>query len=447
MAHGQATLVTERTQTGPAHTNWARADYVDMAVGQSITRNECSITLRRVEGDQCEVVVDGTTHVLTMARRGLPETMAGARLFVADTRPVAELTDDRPIHGLMQHDALLCISQAERPLIDPERFTFPVSREDGFEWRMAEASHMFAYLGHVPSGRYSPLRTGREFRSHEGVDIDMHEARGKRIHRIVAVEDATVEWVHHNEIDPNQACVLLRSRHEPDIAYVNQHLYWPAVQVSAGDTLRRGDTLGYIWGDTVWGHLHFAVVHAPTTPSFEYRYRNLLNCFPQLYALYHGDCDERPSVFTEADLRFGLSKDHCGNRHKHFAYTDLLGYGWCLGSWCPARAVERGAIVRRTLHPGTAAQARNPHPYFDFAIRVQPQRTYMVQAEVGNAYGSSWQAVQINGHEAGTFDLRDGGTLWTGRHSVEDDNGFVTVRVHVRDEERAGLRRVRLSPV
>jgi hypothetical protein len=367
-----------------------------------------------------------------VARRDLPTVVGNVRVFLADTRDVAALTTDAPKHGSTSRDALLCLSNAKRPLLDPRQYAFPVSRRDGFSWHMSEQSHMHAYLGHAP------YKGSTYYRSHEGVDIDMHEARGARIHPLVAIEDGVVEWVAQHPGDPNQACVLLRSRAQPHIAYVYMHLNRPTVAVHAGQELARGDHVAYIWGDEVWGHLHFAVVHAPHEQPFEGRYRNLLNCFPHLYELWHGDLDEHVPVFDNAVFTFGEPKQLCGNKLHRSAYTDVNGYGWRLGEWCPARAVERGAVVRRTLYPGTAAEARNPEEHFDFAVRVVPG-TYEVQARVGNAHGPSWQEVAFNGVSAGTFDLRDGGLLRTPARNVAVPDGLLVVRLRVRGEELAGI--------
>lgn len=439
MPYSQASVIEQpatRTVGEDQLVRWGNAVYADLALGESVEHEGDLVTLREMSGDTCVVTVDGQHITLTMARRGLPTIIGQHRLFLADTREAAALTTDDHVHASTTRDALLCLSSAYKPLLDPERFTFPVSRRDGFHWRMAEESHMHAYLG------WANWRAPHWYRSHEGIDIDLHEARGKSIHPIVAVEDGPVEWVVHNAIDPNQACVCQRSATDPHIAYVYQHLNWPTVEVHKGQLLTKGQQLATIWGDNVWGHLHFAVTNAPETNTYELRYTALLNCFPQMYELWHGDTDPRDVRYSEGDFHFGLPKQDCGNRLKFFAYDDVVGYGWDLGDWCPARAVERGAVVRRTLHPNTPAQARNPKDHYDFLIRVHPG-TYLVQAQVGSARGPSWQKVHFSDEYAGTFDLHDGGLLWTGSHEVAACDGWLRVRLRVRGEDEAGLGRLR----
>ncbi|MHC4406813.1 MAG: hypothetical protein ACYTG0_44910 [Planctomycetota bacterium] len=72
---------------------------------------------------------------------GLAAIINGVRIFLADTRPVATLTTDEKfplVHAALTRDALLCSSDPAQPLLDLQRFTFPVSRADGFRWCLAE---------------------------------------------------------------------------------------------------------------------------------------------------------------------------------------------------------------------------------------------------------------------------------------------------------------------
>jgi len=119
-----------------------------------------------------------------------------------------------------------------KPLLDPNLFTFPISRDDSFEWTMGENSHMFAYL--------------RPARSHEGIDINMHRARGKEIDALVAIEDGTIRWIGQGS--PQEAALLLESATFPGIYYVYQHLNRGKVFVKADQHVRKGQRLAFADG-------------------------------------------------------------------------------------------------------------------------------------------------------------------------------------------------------
>jgi len=281
------------TPSSPANGSgsWGNAVYVNLNIGDTLPYLGKSVTLLGVTNNIVTVSVDGKTCTLAVAQLTLPAVINGVRVFVADTRPVAALTTDEEyplVHAALTGDALLCLSDLARPLLDPDRFTFPISRDDGFCWSMAENSHMFAYL--------------RPQRSHEGIDIDLTPARGKEIHALVAIEDGTVRWVEHGQ--PPEACLLLESESQPGLYYIYQHLNRDKVFVQPGQSVKRGDRLAYTCGDWRWGHLHFSVVGAGGQPEYADRYRYLLNCFPQLAELWHGSLAIETPVRTSGKFRF-----------------------------------------------------------------------------------------------------------------------------------------------
>jgi hypothetical protein len=179
-----ALFAVAASMAGPANSTdrdvyiWGDAVYVNLAAGESYDFAGATVALVAVENNFCTVAVNGKPRQLVVARRALPTEIEGVRVFVADNRHVADLTEtqaNRNVHAALTKDALLCLSDPSRPLLDPDRYIFPISREDGFEWTMHENSHMFAYL--------------RPVRSHEGIDLDLSDARGGEMHALVAPED------------------------------------------------------------------------------------------------------------------------------------------------------------------------------------------------------------------------------------------------------------------
>ena len=124
---------------------WGNAVYVDLAVGDDADFLGKQVKLVSMQANYCTVQVNGMTKELIVARRSLPEIINGVRVFVAMNRSVARITPDCATHeyGLMRKDALLCLSDPALPLLNPERYTFPISGRDGYTWSMDEGSHMF----------------------------------------------------------------------------------------------------------------------------------------------------------------------------------------------------------------------------------------------------------------------------------------------------------------
>lgn len=276
----------------PVRAKWGNAFYVDLAVGDRFKYLDRQVELLSTRANYCTIRVGEVTSELIVARRSLPEVVNGVRVFVAMNRNAARITPAHAMHeyGLMRNDALICLSDPALPLLDPERYIFPISCRDGYEWSMAEGSHMFAYLGWAAHKK--------DYRSHEGIDLNMHEARGKQIHPLVAVEDGEIVMAVGPEAtgDENEGCIIIRSKSQPMIYYVYKHVHDRSMMVKHGQSVKAGEVLGYIWGDWKWGHLHFAVVCREKPPKYGQRYHNLLNCFGQLYELWYGN---KKSVITD----------------------------------------------------------------------------------------------------------------------------------------------------
>lgn len=442
-AHGASADVSPR----PVR-EWGNARYVDLAIGEKHRYMGRTLTLLSTAGDSATIEVDGVRETLTVARRTLPTIVSGVRVFLSSNRTLASLTPSKTfpdVYGASRRDALLCLSDPGKPLLDPSRFTFPISRDDGYVWKMEEDSHMFAYISST--------------RAHEGIDLDLHEARGLEKHAIVAVEDGLVHWVETALTGKQEACVLIESTAQPNLYYIYQHLNRDKLLVTAGQKVARGDKLGYIWGDFRWGHLHFAVVgHSDAPPSYSNRYRNLLNAFPQLYELSHGNLDPIPRRWERGQFEFTRQYWLNGNRRRLSAFDDIVGYGWLLGSWCAAGKVEtshngrttspdQSAILRKRMHAGTAHPAENPNDYFDFEVAVQ-NGAYRIMAEVGDVYSDTWQAIEFEGMKAGTYTLRAGPPRWTPEQIVTVNDGRLTIRIHLKDElTPAGLRNLNFARV
>ena len=214
---------------------WGNVLYVDLAVGDTCEFLGRTIRLVSRHNNYCTVDVDGERESLCVASLELPRVVNGVRMFLADNKGSANTTTNRnfpKIRASLTRDALLALSNPSNPLLDPNLFTFPISREDGFEWTMGENSHMFAYL--------------RPARSHEGVDINMHRARGKEIDALVAIEDGTIRWIGQGS--PQEAALLLESATFPGIYYVYQHLNRDKVFVKAGQRVRKGQRLAFADG-------------------------------------------------------------------------------------------------------------------------------------------------------------------------------------------------------
>jgi hypothetical protein len=361
---------------------WGNGHYLNLTAGQPIQWQGHQLELQTTTERGIELTIDNTPASLPLCRQALPSTINDIRLFCADTRPAASLTTDtftrsRRIHGCLSADALICASSAHVPLLDPDRFCFPISRSNTFHWSMDEASHTWAYL--APN------------RSHEGIDIDLSSQAGGEPHVVVAMEASRVVRLQQSR----NGCVILQSTTQPHIYYTYQHMHGPDLQVAMGQVVARGTPLGWAHGDRHWPHLHLSIcVGDPNhPPSLNHRYNNLLNAFPQLYETYHGDLSPRPVQHSAVDWIMGPTNYWTtGNRLRTNAYSPLLGYGWELGDWCKPNRVpcaadttpHDGLRLNHSLFPGTPAESHAPdNTPFTFRIDLQPG-TYTAQITCGD---------------------------------------------------------------
>lgn len=425
---------------------WGNASYFNVNRGETIVFLGNEVELLEIENHYNRFRIEKDTFWIKVSRRTLPGVYRGLRFFVADNKNVKAITTDKKNHGLLKKDALICLSDFSDRLLNENQFVFPVSFNDGFIWRAEENSHMFSYLG-------LDAWKGKEYyRSHEGIDIDMHDARGLEKHLLVALENSRVVWIEDKGLDKanKEACILLESTSHQGVYYVYKHLYNKNVYVKEGQELVRGEPIGTIWGDQVWGHLHFAVVKSDTVPTYENRYHNLVNFFPQLYELYFQQTYNFARSFTRGKIDFGRRRDIHGNAKNLAAYEEYSGKGWIFGKWNVADKAEwigegiRGnARLRKTLFNGTKASAVNPKDYFDYEIKVS-NGTYRIRSLMGDLKEASWQRVEFEGIDAGTFSLNAGELRWTNERVVKVKDGRLTVRIYINSEKNqyAGISQI-----
>lgn len=427
-------------QNTAADFSWGNAYYFNVNVGESIYFDGSEVKLLQLNNQYNQLKIGSDTVWLKVSRRTVPETFNLVRIFVADNKNVKALTTDKSVHGLLKKDALICLSNYRNRLLDDRKYIFPISFNDGYLWSASEDSHMYSYLG------YAPYIGDNYYRSHEGIDFDMHDARSLEKHWLVAMENSTVIWIE-DDANENQACVLLESESQPGIYYVYQHLYDKNVVVRKGQKLKRGEVIGTIWGDQVWGHLHLDVVKSDTVPAYENRYVNSINFFPQIYELYFMKSYNYVRMFTKGRIRFGQLRSLNGNQKNAHAFENYSGKGWKIGNWNTAdkvewvmKGTEGNARLQKVLFAGSNAECTNPENYFDYEINVR-NGTYRIRAKVGDLLLPSWQKIDLEGVPAATLSLDAGETKWTPEKIVRVKDGRLTVRIYIDEQNKkvAGL--------
>ncbi len=420
---------------------WGNSSYFNLNIGDSILFNSTPIKLLGLTNHYNKIQVGKDTLWLKVSRRSLPAGINNIRLFVADNRMVKNSTNDKEVHGLLVKDALICVNNMIEKMLDPRQFRFPVSFNDGFLWSVEEDSYMFSYLGKRDS------EGTKYFRSYEGIGIDLNDAKGIEKHWIVAMENSTVVWIEDKNLDEmdKEACVLLQSDSNPGIYYLYNHLFNSTIEVRKGQKLVSGQLLGTAWGDENWGHLQLLVIKSDTVPTYENRFHNSLNFFPQLYELYFQHAYSTAKLFTRGRIEFG--KAIYQNRKNTSAFEVYAGKGWELGSWNIADKVEyvvkgnEGNVrLRKVLFDGSDARSVNPDNYYDYTLNVK-SGVYRIRAKVGDLYLSSWQKVEFDGIAAETYSLDAGEQKWTSERVVKVTDNKLTIRIYIDKENKkvAGL--------
>ncbi|SHI53894.1 Peptidase family M23 [Tangfeifania diversioriginum] len=421
---------------------WGNSWYFNLNEGESVHFKNQEIKLLNLHNHFNRLKIGDDTLWLKVSRRALPEMIGGMRVFVADNKNVKDLTSDSLRHGLLSKDALICLSDFQEPMLDFNKYIFPVSFSDGFIWGVEEDSHMFSFEAE------KQRRETFGNLSHGGIDMDLHDARGKEMHWLVALENSTVRWVNSELNDAGKtSTVLLESGSQPGIFYLYEYLNSENVIVKEGQQLVRGEPLGTIWGDDTWGHLHFTVLKNDSVPAHPKRYNNLINGFPQLYELYFKQSSGYSKRFSKGRLYFGRPRHVNGNQKNLLAFEPYSGKGWHLEKWNPADKVEGvanetegNARLKKVLFQGTPAECRNPENYYEYHINVR-NGTYRIRAKVGDLFLPTWQKIEFEGVTAGTLKLDAGETEWTSERIVQVNDGTLSVHIYIDKEDRqiAGL--------
>jgi len=420
---------------------WGNASYFNINIGESIVFNDTEVTLLKLDNHFNQLKVGDDTICIKVSRRTLPTRSGNLHIFVADNKNVKALGTDKEIHGLLKKDALICVSANYSPMLD-YNYLFPVSFNDGFMWSAEEDSYMFSTISLAE-------RKSNESSTHTGVDFDLHDARGIKKHWIVAIENSKVIWIEDKNIDKvgKEAFVLLESESQPGIYYLYKHLNKNNVKLKAGEKLEKGDPIGSIWGDEIWGHLTFSVIKSDTVPLYQDSDHNIINCFPQIYELYFQQTAGYTKSFSKGRIFFGKDRSQNGNQKNASAYELYSGKGWELGKWNITDKVDlaikgKDGNVRlwKKLFEGTTAKCTNPNDFYDYEINVKPG-VYRIRAKMGDVTLPTWQKIAFEGIEAGNISTTAGQFIWTSEKVVKVNDGKLTVRifVDVNNEKPAGI--------
>jgi hypothetical protein len=418
------TLKSE-AQTEPDF-QWGNASYFNVDIGETVVFQDTEVKLLKLNNHFNQLKIGKDTIWVKVSRRALPKTCNSLRVFVADNKNVKALASNPEIHSILQKDALICLTNFYEPLLNPNKYLFPISFNDGFLWNAEEDSHMFSFQkgeDHV-------------WWSHGGIDIDLHDARGIEKHWIVAIENSKVVGVKEDQ-SKRETSVVLESEAQPGIYYVYSLLNKRKIEVKNGNRLVRGEPIGNIWGDELWGHLHFAVIKSDSVPNLNSETCCAVNFFPQLYELYFKQTYSFNKTFTKGVIQFGQRKDLHGNEKNLAAFEGYLGKGWKFGRWNTTDRVEwtskgEGGNARlwKILFSQEKVPFKNPNNWYVYQINVQ-NGTYRIRAKMGDYNLPSWQKVWFEDINAATYNLQAGEFKWTPEKVVKVKNGKLTVRIFV----------------
>ena len=423
-------------KTTPSDFHWGNGFFYNLIKGQSILFNDTEIQLINIEGQYNRLKIDADTFDLKVVNHSLPFTANGFKIYIADNRNIQTVVGNPWIHGLLTGDALICICPLGVPLLEASSYVFPVSFKDGFIWSGDENSSMFTFP-YADEGKLKEM-----LYSHEGIDFDLNDARGIDKHPTVAIENSSVIWVENKSSDAGdkEACVLLRSDSNPKIYYIYQHLYNRMLKVKKGDRITVGDVIGSVWGDEKWSHLHFSVIYSDTIPSYQNRFHNVVNIYPQIYELYFKQTFPVNKTFTKGRLIFGKPKNINRNSKNNDVYDECSGKGWILDNWNITGKVdwivkgnEGNVRLQKRMFGGTKAACTNPLNYYEYEISC-PNGVYRIRANMGDLTMSTWQKVDFEGINAATYSLKPGETKWTHERAVKVKDNKLTIRIYIDDK-------------
>ena len=429
-------IIASLTGNAQQEISFGNSIYVNLSLGQSIDFNGNNIQLIKCKNGLSYLEINGKEIKLPVAKRTLPVVVDSVRIFIADQKEFKNITSDSSVHALLESEAYICLSDPSKPLLNQNKYAFPISKKDGYTWSMEEDSHMFAYLG------LAEWISSNYYRSHEGIDLNMHEARGKELHPLIAIENGEVVLVAGTSITKGKdGCIIIKSEANKNIYYVYKHTNPSTHKVREGQFVKKGDMLSYIWGDQAWGHLHFAVVYREEVPEYDNRYENCLNYFPHMYELYHDDLLSQKVSFTKGNFNFGCQRWVDGNSRRLNSYNELLGYGWDIRSWSTSQSVEGvlgvtygNARLKKTLHKGTKAASENPFNYFDFLVNVE-NGIYDVTCTIGDYELPCNFILSIENEESEKFSTLKKEFIKVKKNKVKISDGKLTVRIQLVNED------------
>lgn len=430
-------MITGVFARGQENTNpditWGNSLYFNLNVGESFFHDSVEVKLLQIKNQFNKIAVDDDTLWIKVSRRTLPLASGKSRLFIADNANVKRLSEDKGVHGLLTKDALICVSDFRNTMLDGRNFIFPISFNDGFIWNAEENGYMYSYMGKNATERNGFVG------AYQGISFDLNDARGIEKHWIVAIENSTVVWVEDRKIDRmgKEACVLLKSNSVPNIYYLYSGLYNKTTEVKKGQRLMRGELVGTAWGDEKWGHFQLSVLKSDSVPSYENRYHNSLNFFPQLFELYFKQSFSFTKSYTRGKVEFGRSAQYNQNQKNTSAFEEYLGKGWMLGEWNATDKVESvvngsegNARLKKVLFSDEKARCRNPKNYYDYEINVK-SGVYRVRAKVGDLHLPSWQKIEFEGVTGATYDLTASEQKWTSERVVKVTDRKLTIRIYI----------------
>ena len=413
---------------------WGNSYYYNINVGDSIWFEETLVQLLAVDKHYNQLKIGNDTLWLKVSRRSLPEISGSLNVFVADNVNVKHLAKNKKVHGLLSGDALICLSGINSSWLDANQVVFPVAFNDGFVWSGEEETYMFSYY---------PTKENT-YDTYPGIAMNMNDARGLEKHWIVALEASEVVWIEKGEAEETE-CVLLASQTSPGIYFVYDALYRKNIEVRKGQKLERGELIGTAWGDDKWGFLHLAVVYSDSAPTFENRFDNCLNFFPQLYEMYYKHSYGVSKSFSKGKIEFGGAPHLNGNVQNASAFEQYYGKGWEFDHWNPAEKVEwvtkgNNGNVRlgKVMFKGTPARCTNPENYFEYEINVR-NGVYRIRAKIGDIEKPSWQKLSFENQLTPEYSLAAGEQKWTSEKVVRVEDHKLNIRIYFEGNKVAGL--------
>lgn len=402
---------------------WGNTGYFNVNNEDTVHLSEVEISFLRSDGLLNYLTINGDSLPLKVARQNPAEVRHGISFFIADNQCLQQLPGGEKVHDILTGEALLAIAGNEMEMLDPEKFVFPVSFSSGFIWRYDQGLP-FYHFHKCPESHSKQT---------EGLLIDCTPLRNGNEHRIIAMEDCRVVWVHMSGIGAHRnACILLQSNSNQSIFYVYDRLSVKNLQVKRGQQVEAGEFISTPYA----GQLQLAVLYSDTIPAYEQRYRRSFNCFPQLFALYNYPKKYIPNrVFTKGRIRFGSNQPGPGRYQNTSSFENFLGKGWIIDSRNGFGRVElavKGEVcnarLRKALFASVSASCVQPQPHYDYEICVR-NGVYRVRSLVGDAEQDSWQQLEFEGRAAGIHSLKAGEFKWTPERIVKVKDGRLTTRM------------------